>query len=717
MDVYIAEKPSLGRLIAAHLDSSGTSKDNRTHIVGDGWVVTWCFGHLYELIPPGKYKEEWNGSWSLSQLPIIPDELIYEPKESAKAQIKVIHGLCKNATALYNVGDPDREGDALVNNVITRAPFNGPVFRVWPDDLSPTGLIKVFKRIKPIGHYAAITQSALSRSKADWLVGMNFTRLYTCLGNAVGAQGVISLGRVQTVVFALIYERCMEIENFKAISHFGASAKFKTAGGNYEGTFVARPAMLDESGYLTDKSIIERVVREVSSAAGVIKSVNKELVVEKTAIPFSLSKLQVFASKKWGYTSKEVISACQYLYEDLHALSYPRSSCGYLNEGDFPEVPLVVEIVKKTIDIGNFEGSLNYKDMPRCFDDSKTEAHTGIIPTQTLPDYSRFEALSSKDKKSKKIGSVQILKDIYWAASFQYLKQFMPHHEYEHTKIVTDVNQYEFNTTGKVIKVVGWKELEPASKKKMESPLPVITSGESSAVLGVDVASKKTKPPEYFQDGTLIAAMTNIANYISDPEAKKRLKDTAGIGTDATRADMIEKIKSVGYVYLDGSAFKVTQFGRDIFKSFPPYFKTASMTAIWETALDRIATGHLDHNKFNSSIVAWVNTNVAALLESPPEIKITINSKYKCGKCSKPLLSQKGKYGVYWGCSDRACKTTYKEFQKAPLFPIDGDGVKCEKCEDGTMQTRATKGSTDKPAKVFLGCTNFPKCSNSVWPK
>lgn len=715
MDVYIAEKPSLGRTIAQHLTGSGKSTNNRTHIVGDGWIVTWCFGHLYELQTPSDYNENWAGGWSLDQLPMIPSELIYKPKESAKAQIKVINDLSKKASVLYNCADPDREGEMLVSNVINRTGFTGPVYRVWPDDISPTGLVKVFNKIKPASEYLPLYQAAMSRAQADWLVGMNFTRLFTCIAGKHGGQTVVSLGRVQSVVFSLIYDRCIEIENFRPINHFTGSALFKVNGGEYKGNLILSDSIKSVDGYVLDKSRLDSISLDVQNAPAKISSVNKELKVEKPTLPFSLTKLQIHASKKWGYTAKQVLSACQYLYEDLKALTYPRSECGYLSEGEFQEAPLLMGVISKSVDISNVESEINTSVMPKAFDDSKTEAHTGIIPTLTAPNFDTFSNLSDKDKKSKNIASVDVLKNIYTAASIQYVKQFLPNYEYEQTKVVTAVGSHNFSTTGNIVKQLGWKKLDPVSSKKTEE-LPALSNGDPATLSKFTIESKKTKPPEYFNDGTLIAAMTNISQFISDPESKRKLKDTAGIGTAATRPDIIEKIKSVGYVYVDKASFKLTQFGRDIQPSFPAYFKTATMTAIWETALEKIADGKVDHNRFNANIVAWTKTNVEELIANPPTMNITINSKYKCPNCDKPLLPKKGKFGNYWACSDRDCRTSFKEFQKGPLFPIEGDGDKCSKCADGTMQTRSTSGTKDKPASVFLGCKNYPECKNSIWP-
>tara|TARA_R110002072_G_scaffold301723_1_gene482178 strand:+ start:51157 stop:53325 length:2169 start_codon:yes stop_codon:yes gene_type:complete len=722
MDLYIAEKPSLARILAEHLSAGQRIDTKQGYIQGKNWIMTWCIGHLYELYSAEEYDAAWGSPWKVSALPIIPTSFKYRPVEKTKQQLNVVHSLCSKATRIFNAGDPDRCGQEICDLVIKHSTFKGPVFRVWPDDLSPSGLKKVFSKIKPNSEYRSLSLSAQCRSHADWLVGINFTRFYTCIAQEKGFQGTLSLGRVQTVAFSIIYNRCIEIENFSPLTHFGLDVILECSNGEYSGEWVIPEGLKNEQGYFIDKRKTEQVESIVKSGQGIVKEVLIENKSEVAPLLFSLSMLQTFSSKKWGYSAKQVLNACQYLYEELKSLTYPRTDCSYLSEGDFKDALEISAVIgsSTSIDINNLP--LNFTSKPRCYNDSKTTAHTGIIPTLCPPDFKKFDSLSSKEKQASLIGDRSVLENIYNTVALRFLAQFMPKHDVQSTKIITGINGYEFKTTSKVITALGWKLLlHDESTKEHKHSLPVITKGESIKIMGSTVSEKKTKPPEYFTEGTLIAALSNISNYVDDQKIRQKLRETDGIGTEATRADIIERIKKVGYVRVDGKKLIVTPLGRDVYPFFPIYFKTPAMTAIWESALQGIAEARLDHNAFERNIISWTETQIKKLKNSPPDIKVNIDDKYQCKNCSSTLIRKKGKYGNFWACINRDCGQSYNDFKLSPLYPLEGDGNDCSECKTnnrmGIMKTRVMKENRDKgqPAKVFLGCDQYPECKHAEW--
>ncbi len=724
MDLYIAEKPSLARTLAEHLSAGQKVETKKGYIAGQGWIMTWCIGHLYELYDADEYSDDWGSPWRVSALPIIPSTFKYRAVDKTKSQLSVVHSLCAKASRIYNAGDSDREGQYLCDLVIQHSSFKGPVFRLWPDDLSPLGLKKVFSKIKPNSEYRPLSLSAQCRSHADWLVGINFTRLYTCVAQEKGFQGTLSIGRVQTVAFALVYNRCMEIENFKSLAHFGLEVNFTAENGNYAAEWQIPDELTDDQGYCIDRRQVEHVESIIRSGEGIVKEVKVEDKSEPAPLPFSLSKLQTYSSQKWGYSAKQVLNACQYLYEELKALTYPRTDCPYLSEGDFKDASVIASVVDSAISLDVKNLPLNLNTKPRCYNDSKTTAHTGIVPTSCAPDFSRYDSLSSRDKKAKAIGDKSVLENIYSAVAIRFIAQFMPKHEFQSTSIMTGVKGYEFKSKGKVVTSIGWRSLlsdDDDSAKVKEGILPAITKGEKVSVKETKVSDKKTKPPEYFTEGSLIAALSNISKYVDDPKIRQKLRETDGIGTEATRADIIERIKKVGYIRVDGKKLLVTALGRDVFPFFPAFFKTPAMTAIWESALQGIAEARLDHNAFERNIVSWTETQINKLKDSPPDINVNIDDKYPCEKCKSPLIRKKGKFGFFWPCSNRECSSSYKDFKMAPLYPIKGDGEACSECKKcgrtGTMKTRIMKENREKglPAKTFLGCDQFPDCKHAEW--
>jgi len=722
MDLYIAEKPSLARTLAEHLAGGQKVETKKGFISGQDWVMTWCIGHLYQLYDADEYSDDWGSPWRVAALPIIPPKFKYRPVEKTVNQLKIVNSLLLKASRVFNCGDPDRVGNYLVDLVIEHSSYNSPVFRVWADDLSPSGLKKVFANIRPNSEYLPLSLSARCRAHADWLVGINFTRFYTCIAQEKGFQGTLSLGRVQTVAFSLVYNRCLEIENFIPLHHFGLKASISVANGTFTAEWLPPDELTNEQGYCLDRRQVERVYSMTKSREGTVRNIEIKNISESAPLPFSLSNLQIYCSRKWGYSAKQVLNASQYLYEDLKALTYPRTDCSYLSEGDFKDAALISNVSSTTIGIDLQYYSPNFNITPRCYNDAKTTAHTGIIPTSCPPNFNKFESLSSKEKKIKGISELVILENIYTSVTTRFIAQFLPKHVYQATTLITVINNHKFGSTGKIVKTVGWKILlADYSKINTDTILPITREGEPVCVMNQKINNKKTDSPEYFTEGTLIAALSNISKYVDDPEIRKKLRETDGIGTEATRADIIERIKSVGYIRPDGKKLLITTLGRDVFPFFPAFFKTAAMTAIWESALQGIAEARLDHTSFEHNIVNWTKTQINRLKETPPEINVNIDDKYRCRACESPLIRRKGKYGHYWRCTKRECSESYNEFKRAPLYPLKGDGDSCPKCQScgrtGIMKTRVMKEKREKglPAKIFLGCNQFPKCNQTEW--
>jgi len=723
MDLYIAEKPSLARTLAEYLANGKQIQSKQGYIVGPSWIMTWCIGHLYELFSPADYGDQWGGSWSVASLPIIPETFQYKPVKKTASQLNVVLKLCRKATNIYHMGDPDREGQNVIDLVIQHSDFNGSVFRVWPNDLSPSGLKKVFANIKLNSEYRSLSLSAQCRSYADWLVGLNFTRLYTCMAQEKGFQGTLSLGRVQTVAFSLVHNRCIDIERFKPIVHFGLRAFFRVNDEKYTGDWLIPSQLKNEHGYLIDSHKITSVIASMDSGNAIVKDVSNESKSENAPLPFSLSKLQIYCSKKFGYGAKQVLDGCQYLYEEFKSLTYPRTDCQYLSQGDFKDADSIIRTISRTINLSDLEKQIKLSKPPRCYNDAKTTAHTGIVPTTIRPDFSKIDTHSSKQRDNKRMPRKIVLENIYDTVCKRFVAQFLPAYEYKSSTIITAICGYEFKSNGKSITQGGWKSfLTKANEEVTEKfvTVPCLSTGQSVTYEKSEQLNKKTRPPEFFTEGTLIAALANISSHVEDENIKQKLKESDGVGTEATRADIIEKIKHVGYVSVIDKKLKVTALGRDIYPSFPSFFKTPAMTAIWESALGGIADGKLDHNAFNRNIVSWTETQIECLKKKPPNILVRIDDKYCCS-CGATLALKKGKYGEYYSCLKKNCTLTYKVFNRAPLFPLDNDGIECPECkkngQQGKMVTRVKKINLEKglPAKAFLGCDQFPSCSHAIW--
>lgn len=567
MKLIIAEKPSLGRAIAAFL---GSVRGGDGHIVcKNDTVVTWAVGHLFEQATPDDYGFK---RWSLDDLPIIPDRWKEKPRADAKKQLKVIGDLLKKADVVIHAGDPDREGQAIIDDILRHFKYKGRVQRLWLAALDDDSIKKAFASLRDNTSYKPLYDAAKARSKADWLVGMNGTRYYTLKSNQ---PGVKSVGRVQTPTLAMIVERDLKIERFKPVDYYNVKAVFDAG-------FAAdwQPKQkTDEDGRCLDKAYADATVKRIKGKTGVIVKYDKQRKKEAPPLPHSLSSLQKEASSKFGFSAQKVLDLAQSLYETHKATTYPRTDCRYLPVAQHADAKKILTAI----------GAKNVDPARRhaAFDDKKITAHHAIIPTGVKP-----SNLKADEQK------------LYDLICRSYAQLFMPDHVYDAVKITVDIDGETFTATGKTVVEQGWKETAK------ETTLPTLKSGDKTVCTDAAVEAKKTQPPKRFTDGTLVEAMANIHTIIEDENIRKVLKENAGIGTEATRAGIIENLVKRGFLERKNGAIVSTPKGRALVQSLPDDVKSPVLTAQFETALSDVATGKAAADKFIRSIEQFVKALV-----------------------------------------------------------------------------------------------------------
>ena len=582
----------------------GRQKDG--FIQGSGWVVTWCFGHLFEMCMPDDYDARFK-RWTREDLPIVPDTFQLKPRKNARPQIKVIRGLLKDAHEVVNAGDPDREGQLLVDEVLWELRNKKPVSRIWLPALDDKSVQKALSMLTPNENHRGLCHAALARGRADWLVGLNLTRGYT-----IRAGRTVTVGRVQTPTLNLVVKRDLEIENFVAKDFFTLQAVFKHANGTYAGTWTAKdsPAVqkmgdkadkfFDEEGRCLDKRLTEKILGAIQGKEGCIEKLYDKTQKEPAPLPFSLSDLQSEASRRFGMGAQQTLDTAQSLYEKHKATTYPRTDCRHLSSGQLQEVRSTLQAMA-TVD-ATFKPLIdraNPQRKGRAFDDKKVTAHTAIIPTDN-PGF-RISNLSPQEFK------------LYDLIRRRYLAQFYPEHLYKELTLTTVVMQEPFFSKAKTTLEEGWKTLfqkeSPKNKdaKPEEKELPKgMVQGDPVMALKGEVVSKQTTPPARFTEGTLIRAMANIARYVDDERAKKRLRETSGIGTEATRAGIIENLKKRGFLFAKGKSLISSAEGRELIKVVAPPLKDPVTTAQWEDRMLDIESGRVGLGKFVESISDWV---------------------------------------------------------------------------------------------------------------
>lgn len=659
MRLFVCEKPSQARDIANAMNESFEKEDG--FLTSGNTVISWCFGHLLELAPPDDYCENLK-PWRVSVLPVIPEKWVLKPQAKTKKQLNVIGKLLKKASMVVIATDADREGDVIGREVLDYFSYKGDVKRLWLSALDEVSVKKALNDIRPGESTENLYQAGLGRSRADWMVGMNLTMATSSLFGTPG-QGVLSVGRVQTPTLKLVVDRDFEIENFKPKDYFVLKAQFKT---NNEDVFWMNwdipEELSDSDGRCINQQIITQVAGATKNAEGVVTQFSETKKSQSAPLCLSLSALQKLASAKYGFGAKEVLDIAQSLYETHKATTYPRTDCGYLPESQFSEAPNVLSAlgiidssIRPLLDLTN----TSYES--KTWNDKKITAHHGIIPT--LNDKVKLNSMSDKEFK------------LYDVIRRYYIAQFLGTYDYLARSATCVVNEHRFSANHNTPLKPGFKQaIADLNVDEQESPdeltLPMLKQGDSADCIDTDVQSKKTKPPARFSEGTLIAAMKSIAKYVDDTSLKKILKDTAGIGTEATRANILETLINREYVAKKGKQLISTKKGRALIELLPDSITNPATTAIWEQELDNIAEGKSDMNDFLDEQADTLEGMIEQLEKlSQSKSAISNQAVYPCPDCNKPMTRRKGKKGYWWGCTGYPdCKTTAFDEKGRPKF-------------------------------------------------
>ncbi|HKM38038.1 MAG TPA: DNA topoisomerase III [Thiopseudomonas sp.] len=605
MIVYIAEKPSVGRAVAAVLPTPHQKGDGFIK-VANGDVVTWCIGHLLEQAEPEAYNPEYK-KWRKEHLPIVPNEWLHSVKPATKKQFNVVKKLVKQADVLVNMGDPDRVGQILVDEIINYCGVSkakrDAAQRCLISDMNPDAIKRSLNDMRRNTDFIPLATSALARARADWLYGINMTRLCTLQGQASGYKGVLSVGRVQTPILGLVVHRDVEIENFISKPFYEVFIELKTDknetySAKWKPSAACEPYM-DEDGRVLLKKLAETVLRKVIQQTGHVTAVSQSVKKQAPPLPYNLSSLQIDASKRYNFTAQKTLDICQQLYENHKLLTYPRSDCRYLPKGHYADKSLVTQAISKTSSaLGKAVSQADLSLRSKAWDDSKVSAHHAIIPTSRGFDSSRISADEQK---------------IYELVARQYLMQFYPAFQYQEKQIDTEVGGGLFIGKQKEVVHPGWKALFPERKAKNEDPefsaikLPNVSKGDSVLCTDGRLDEKQTSPPKHFTDATLLAAMTGIARYVSDPEIKKVLRETDGLGTEATRAGIIELLFKRDFLIKQGKEIHATEVGRRLILSLPEVMVLPDMTAHWESQLEAISEKRMSYKQFMTPMLDGLN--------------------------------------------------------------------------------------------------------------
>ena len=653
MRLFIAEKPSLALAIANGLGNKG-KKDGYFDCGND--IVTFCFGHIMQQCSPDEYDEKYK-QWKMETLPILPEKWKLKVTPSCSKQFKIIKELVKNAEIIINAGDPDREGQLLVDEVLNELGVlqTKPIKRILLNALDEKSVKAALNDIRENKDFSGLRNSALARSRADWLIGMNFTRAYSIKAREAGYQQNFTIGRVQTPTAALIIRREKEIKNFKPVTYYNLIVRWQSDTGTFDSTWQVPDDFLDADpdGRILRQEALTTVWEKIQSNNSTGKIIQVEQKPGKTSqrLPYSLSTLQIEAGKVYGLSPQEVLDIQQALYEKK-LTTYPRSDCEYLPENQLSDIGSIMNNLKSISDeIYQFVENADIKIRSRAWNDKKITAHHAIIPTTVKPDFSQ---LSSNEKK------------LYELVARSYIAQFYPPKTYLTTTVLVESAGELFKTTGTIIQDVGWTKLyhNVENENINESKLPNLIQDKFVNAISSNIKEGVTKPPARFTPATLIKAMKEIYKYVKDDSLKASLKDCSGIGTEATRANIVELIQNRGYVKLEGKNLVPTDLGLLLFEVVDENMLYPDITAVWERDLDAISRREMPIREFMEKQQGYINTLLANLQ------KTTIRqsaSKVSCPECGKNMRRIKGKSGYFWACTGYpACKKTFNDKKGKP---------------------------------------------------
>lgn len=730
--LFIAEKPNVAKAIASVLNGGRLPSKNAqgTYQVGDD-VIASCAGHILESAMPADYDEKYK-AWRIEDLPIFPNEWkLKVPKDTGKQRMLAqIRAGLEAADVVYHAGDADSQGQLLVDEVIDFLGWTGPVKRVLISDLNPGPVEKALSKVRDNSEFALWSLRALTRSRADWLLGINLSRYYTKLAENVGIKEKLAVGRVQSAVLGLVAKRDLDILNFKPHPYYTALLRVDHPNGSFLATWKPRKDQegLDERGRLISKQVLAKFEANLPKTA-LITHAETSRKRQKPFKPYTLSELQKDASKKLGIDMQVTLDIAQTLYEKAKLTTYPRTDCAYIPEDQHPIAPATLRVIGQNLPILREHIDLaNPQQKSSVFNDAKVGAHHAIIPTENAsPD--TVAQLSSNERA------------VYELICRRFLAQFLPDALFDATQIkvgLPDADGETFIANGKVWVDMGWRTLifgsnpEQGSEEEDSSgddqTLPKTQTGDHVEAQGLVSETKKTTPPKYYTDDKLIDAMTNIHLHVTNEDVKKLLNEQGGIGTEATRASIVTKlIEDHHHLRREKRNIRATSTGILHYRLMPNELRTPDMAGVFESALHQVEEGVMPMDSFLNQMNSFVTSQLSdsqqvKWMEQAKKIAPQAQpSEFKCRNCEDPLYERKAVVKkqnlMYFQCVSSECGCHFRSDNGAPTSCFKGplkekdDAEAKRKLEE--MLSKAPK--CDECGNPLKRCRKAKKRSEYLW--
>jgi DNA topoisomerase-3 len=657
--LVVAEKPSVARDFTAALPGAFKQSKDKTSLEGDDYVITWAVGHLVGLAEPDAYDPKLK-KWRYADLPIVPDKFKLVPNDDrAKKQLSAIHKLMArdDVHIVINACDAGREGELIFAYVYETAKEHKQVQRLWLSSMTRKAIEDAFTRLRPGEEMESLEDAARSRSEADWMVGMNATRAASIRLRAA-FDGAVSLGRVQTPTLALVARREEEIRAFVPEPYWLVEAKFAASEQrNYTGRYMGGKRIAED--------LAAQIVEETRGHPGAITKLDKKEERERPQMLYDLTSLQRHANTMHGFSARRTLGAAQKLYEEHKALTYPRTNSRYLTGDMVEEIKPTAELVGHNPQYrkgAEYVVSLDKLPLGRVVDDKKVTDHHAIIPTKSEHELSKMGADELK---------------VYDLVAKRFLAIFHPDAVFERTRVETTVEQHVFRTSGRVLVVAGWRAVygetaqsadEPADDSGGDQLLPKLEQGEDVETRSVESLRKETQPPRRFTEASLLAAMETAGKEIEEAELREAMKES-GIGTPATRASIIERLISVGYIEREGRALHATEKGIQVIRLLGEHpLTSAGLTGDWERRLGLIERGGDSRPAFMKDIAKFV-TDTVVELDKLKGVQIERAKLGPCPVCAREVVENRKGYSC-WSKEDPGCGFVIWKKKASKMLPV-----------------------------------------------
>lgn len=634
--VVLAEKPSVGRDLARVLKCH---KKGNGYLESDQYIVTWALGHLVTLADPEGYGKEFQ-SWRLEDLPIIPEPLKLVVIKKTGKQFNAVKSQLtrKDVNQIVIATDAGREGELVARWIIEKANVRKPIKRLWISSVTDKAIKEGFQKLRSGKEYENLYHSAVARAEADWIVGINATRALTTKFNAQ-----LSCGRVQTPTLAMIAKREADIQAFTPVSYYGIRAAV-------DGMTLTWQDKKSKQTRTFNQDVTSRLLKNLEGKQAVVAELKKTAKKSFAPALYDLTELQRDAHKRFGFSAKETLSVLQKLYEQHKLVTYPRTDSRFLSSDIVPTLKDRLEgmEVKPYAQYVSQIKKRGIKSHKGYVNDAKVSDHHAIIPTE---EPLVLSSLSDKERK------------LYDLIAKRFLAVLMPAFEYEETKVIAEIGGETFTAKGKTVQSQGWKAVydmadeDDEQEDDRDQTLPALQKGDTLAVRTLTETSGQTKPPARFNEGTLLSAMENPSAFMQGEEKGlvKTLGETGGLGTVATRADIIEKLFNSFLIEKKGQDIFITSKGKQLLQLVPEDLKSPALTAEWEQKLSVIAAGKLKSAVFIKDMKAYAHQTVKEIKNSSQTFRHDNITGTACPECGKMMLKVNGKRGTMLVCQDREC--------------------------------------------------------------